>query len=127
MMLALRDDISSVTQWLNLNKLPLNTEKTKFMISGTRNKLKHAGDLPIIINGDTIKKVHEFRYLGVVLDKSLSFDSHIKFIHDKASKKWGQFAIYLYVDENTALRLYKSLILPHFYYCNTVYMTVKHI
>ena len=55
LMLALRDDIDSVTQWLNLNKLTLNTKKTKFIIFGTRNKLKSAGDAPIIINGDIIE------------------------------------------------------------------------
>ena len=31
MMLVLRDDISSVTEWLNLNKLTLYTKKTRFM------------------------------------------------------------------------------------------------
>ena len=60
MMLAIRDDIGSVTQWLNLNKSTLNTRKTKFMIFGTDTKLKHCGDMLIIINGDVI----EFPYLN---------------------------------------------------------------
>ena len=29
------------------------------------------------------------------------------------------------IDDRTALRLYKSLILPHFGYCDTVYMTAN--
>ena len=29
------------------------------------------------------------------------------------------------IDDKTALRLYKSLILPHFDYCDTVYITAS--
>ncbi len=124
MMLAIRDDIGSVTEWLNLNKLTLNTRKTKFMIFGTKSRLKHCGDMPVIINGDVIERVTEFKYLGVILDEMLTFDAHIAYIHNKASKKMGAIRkVRQCVDENTALRLYKSLILPHFDYCDTVYMT----
>ncbi len=125
-MLALRDDIDSITQWLNLNKLTLNTKKTKFMLFGTRNKLKHAGNLPIIINGDVIEQVHEFKYLGVILDEYLNFESHVKYIYSKASRKIGAIRkVREHVGEGTALRLYKSLVLPHFDYCDTVYMTAS--
>ena len=35
LMLTLRDDIDSISQWLNLDRLTLNTKKTKYMIVGT--------------------------------------------------------------------------------------------
>ena len=64
------------------------------------------------------------KYLGVIRDECLTFESDINYIHNKASKKMGAIRkIRECVDETTALRLYKSLILPHFDFCDTVYMT----
>ena len=40
LMLAIRDDIHSVTQWLNLNKFMLNTKKMKFMVFGSKTRLR---------------------------------------------------------------------------------------
>ena len=59
------------------------------MIFGTKTRLKLCGDMPIIINGDVIERVNEFKYLGVILDDMLTFDAHIAYIHNKASKKMG--------------------------------------
>ena len=79
-MLAIRDDIRYITQWLNLNKLTLNTRKTKFMIFGMKTRLKQCGDMPIIINGDVIEHVSEFKYWGVILEEMLTFDPYISYV-----------------------------------------------
>ena len=68
--------------------------------------------------------MNEFRYLSVFLDENLTFDSHIEYIHNKASKKLGAMRkVRESMDQGTALKLYRSLVLLHFDYCNTVYMT----
>ena len=73
------------------------------MLFGTIDKLKQAGDAPITIDGDLIERVHEFKYLGVILDESLNFDSHIKYIHNKASRKMGAIRkVRECVDEGTS-------------------------
>ena len=59
------------------------------MIFGTRTRLKQCSDMPIIINGHVIERVSEFKYSGVILDEMLTFDSHIGYIQNKASKKDG--------------------------------------
>ena len=38
------------------------------------------------MKGQPIGYVKEFRYLGIVLDEKLSFDKHIKYVADKATK-----------------------------------------
>ena len=86
LMLNLRHDIDSISQWLNLNTLTLNTKKTKCMIFGTRN----VNDIPIFINGDVIERVTELKYLGVYLDQYLPFDRYIKYVYSKASSKLGK-------------------------------------
>ena len=96
------------------------------MLFGSKAKLRQAGEIPIFINGDIIERVSEFKYLGVFLDETLSFEKHTKYIHSKASSKLGAIhKICECVDQPTALRLYKSLVLPHFNYCNTGYMSAS--
>ena len=64
------------------------------------------------------------KYLRVILDVSLTFDEHIDHLVENASKK---VSVIHRVDEclgrSTVLTRYKSLILPHFDYCDTIYMT----
>ncbi len=76
LMITIRDDVHSISQWLNMNKLTLNMKKTKFMIFGSRTGLRLCGNIPIIINGDAIEQVSEFKYLGVYLDETLTFEKH---------------------------------------------------
>ena len=60
----------------------------------------------------------------MILDDHLSFDEHITYIHNKATKKLGiLYKSKDYLDRSTKILLYKSLILPHLDYCDTVYMT----
>ena len=96
------------------------------MIFGSRNKLREVHDVPIYINGDLIERVKNFKYLGIYLDETLSFDKHISYIYNKACSKLGAIhKLRMNVDQSTALRLYKSLVLPHFDYCDSVYMTAS--
>ena len=55
-----------------------------------------------------------------------TFDRHIKYIYNKASSKMGILRkVRECVDQPTVLRMYKSLVLPHYDYCDTVYMTAS--
>ena len=84
--------------------------------------------MPIYVDGSEIELVEVFKYLGVYLDSQLTFDYHINVMHKKASKKLGALRkTREFVDQSTALMLYKSLVLPHFDYCDTVYMTTNAI
>ena len=94
------------------------------MIFGSKPSLKYIDDIPIYINGDKIECVEEFKYLCVYLDKDLTFEKHSRYIYNKASSKLRAIhKIRECIDQSMAVRLYKSLVLPHFEYCDTVYMT----
>ena len=66
--LNLRIELETVHQWLLLNKLTLNVKKTKFLIYGSKNKLKQVTQLPLHINNEEIERVETFKYLGMMLD-----------------------------------------------------------
>ena len=72
-------------------KLVLNADKTKVMLfSNSKSKLS---SLPSVITaqGSQIELVSSYKYLGVVIDDSLSFSAHIQQLVKKLKLKLGFF------------------------------------
>ena len=72
----LNHERSLVNEWLEINKLSLNTEKTKYMIFHPHQK--DITDLipRLIMNGTEIQRVEAFDFLVVSLDENLTWKSH---------------------------------------------------
>ena len=69
-----------------------------------------------------MKHCDAFKYLGVVLDNSLSFNLHIDYVKKKVSKTLGMFSrIRSSLTTEASNRLYKSMILPNLEYCCAVF------
>ena len=102
-------ELNKVYHWLVSNKLTLNMGKTKFMIV-TNKKLKSYKP-SIIINGKPMKECDHYKYLGVIMDKNLSWKPHIDYICKKISKACGSLANLRYCVNIDLLReVYHSLI-----------------
>ena len=57
-----------------------------------------------------IEKVQPFKYLGIVLDSTLSCTEHINVTHNKACRHLGALRkVRNCLDQKTSLTLYKSL------------------
>ncbi len=124
--LTLRIELETVHQWLLLNKLTLNVKKTKFMIYGSRQKLRQVNELLLHINGEEIERVPVFKYLGMMLDSELNFEAHISYIYRKACGKLTLLRkTRVCMNKQIACQLYKSLILPQLEYGDVVYMTAS--
>ena len=75
-----------------------------------------------MLNGDKIESVQKFKYLGVILDPTLSFTEHVEYIRNKVIPRLKMLEkTRCMVDKDTSLKLYKSLITPLFDYCSVVY------
>ncbi len=97
-------------------------KETKYVVFGMRNQLKDKVDLRLEIGNEPFERVSLFKYLGVLLDENLSFNAHVEFVVNKASKKLGILRKSReYLDHKTSVLLYKSLVLPHMDYCSLVY------
>ena len=72
----LQHDLHGLSRWCTLNRVTINTKKTKAMLFGTNNKLKKALLIDLKIGNDKICYVKTFNYLGVKLDCKLNFESH---------------------------------------------------
>ena len=75
-----------VCEWLKCNKLSLNALKTEFVIMGTSQKLSNLDIDPsmtpfkLILNNYEIRRVKKTKYLGMIVDASLTWEDHIDYI-----------------------------------------------
>ena len=122
--LKLNLDLANLSQWLHYNKLVLNMKKTEFMMFGTRQRLarQNCDGTDISLNGQSVKHADTFKYLGVVLDDTLSFNDHVDYVRMKVSKLLGMFTrIRPLITLEAANRLYKAMVLPVLDYCDAVW------
>lgn len=111
----INEDLSNIYDWSCRNTLPINASKTKIMhISRAR----QSQSLPVIsLGGETLSYVNHVSNLGVIFQHDLEWDSHINI---QCGKIYGGLK-HLKLTANMVsveikLRLFKSLILPHFLY-----------
>ena len=108
-------ELKKISNWLKINKLSLNAKKTKFMNFHTVNK--RVQNFHLLLDSQEIESVNTFDYLGITLDKHLSWKPHIEKISKKISKIISILS-YLkhFIPTKILLTIYNSLILPHISY-----------
>ena len=62
---GLQEGLNAFCKWSTVNKLSINTKKTKLMVFGSRSKVKKANNLSVRLNGDKLKRGPTFKYLGL--------------------------------------------------------------
>ena len=108
-------ELAKFSSWTMANKLSVNFSKTQYLIVSTRNIPSNLP--PITINDNIIERVSSFKFLGIIIDSSLNFNEHIKYISGKISKSIGVlYSIRHLVPENILNSLYYNFIYPYLYY-----------
>ena len=117
-------DLSSISQYLEANKLVINTAKSEFMFFGTPQKLAHVRPLEIYFRCYPMKQVDSTKYLGVTLDKYLSWTPHVDNLCKNISSRIGILKrIRPFLDNVSSNLIYSNTILPLFDYCDVVWDT----
>ena len=80
------NELSKISEWLKVNKLSLNTKKTKMIFHMPQ---KQVTTPKLEIDGRSIEFVNSFNYLGITIDKHLSWQDHINSLANKISKYIG--------------------------------------
>ena len=80
-------ELHNIAEWLKLNKLSLNINKTKYMIFQMPNKTVIVPTLTI--DGVNIERVQHFNFLGLILDTHLNWHKHVEKIANKCSRTIG--------------------------------------
>lgn len=106
--------------------LKINPNKSNVMIFS-----KDVPNFQVTYNNDPISIVDSHKFLGVIIDKNLTFESHIKHIMKNslnglnilrclAGVSWG-------ADPKVLSMLYKSIVRSHFDYSCLAYLDSSHV
>ena len=118
--------LHSFAKWCKVNKLFINASKTKQMVFGTRHRIKRAKHVKLTVNGTELQVVPPYKYLGFLLDSTLSFNCHVKTVSNMVSFKVSMLGkIRKYLMEDIALKIYKIMILPYLDYGDVIYGTAS--
>ena len=92
------------------------------MLIGTQAKLgRKECDLQLEIDGIPIDNVFQFKYLGIWMDPSLTWNIHIDNLVKKIKRVGLLRRVRNVIPRHTSNLLYKTLILPQFDYCDVVW------
>ena len=101
-----------LSEYFKENRLILNVEKSFSLIFGTKNECFS----PLYLN-ECIQMTNEIKILGVIIDKKLSFESHLNMVSKKLSKICSIAKRLRHFLPISALKtIYNSLFMPHLTY-----------
>ena len=112
--------------WVGYNRLALNTSKKKCMVLGSRHKLAMLPKLTLNLGNSTIQQVESIKLLGVMVDCSLTWSSHIDLIVLKMGRAIRSARrCCLSVSRPLLRQIVQSLVLCHLDYCSTVWSSAN--
>lgn len=115
---VLTSAMTKVQDWLSNSCLMLNTKKTVCMTFSKRPvNVKQSG---VFLGGEELELVTQFKYLGVILDSSLTFKNHVKKVSNTIKFNLQNFKqIRPFMTFDAAKAYLHCMILSHIEYCFT--------
>ena len=112
-------ELQNICQWFNLNKLSINVKKTNFILFGHN---KHTKSINICINDTKIDQTDKTKFLGVIINQTMTWSDHITVITHKVNKSIGILSrVSKSLPSSVLVSLYQSLVAPYYDYCNIVW------
>ena len=111
----INSELLKISDWLAVNKLSLNVEKTKFMVFHNYQRVIVNEDIPdLMINDKKIERVSCFNFLGLTINEFMNWSSHSAKIANKISRTLGIMnRLKRYLPFSALKLMYDSLILSH--------------
>ena len=117
---TLSRDGASLFSWFQKNDLIVNLKpvKTETVLFGTAQKLRTQPSAEVSINGETINRVNQYKYLGVIFDQHMSFSEQLSIVSKKLPERINMLKrVRLNITSATANLIYNSMIAPMMFYC----------
>jgi hypothetical protein len=107
-------ELQKVSMWLKANKICINIKKTKYILFSYRRN----AHFPCIKIGDgLIEETNSAKFLGIIIDKNLTFKEHISYIGAKISKSIGILnKVKNFLPAEALQIMYRTLIHPYLQY-----------
>ena len=123
----LNSDLEQIANWFDQNNLVINLKKSKTecVLYGTHQRTSGSKPMEVKINHSKITESDVYEYLGVKMDKNLTFSDHLEKTIKKATSRVKVLSrIRHYISPYTAETIYKVTILPILLYCNNVFLNM---
>ena len=118
----LQTSVNLFKEWCDANALTINASKTKVMAFASRSNVKKCRDVDLRIDDVKLKLVPYFKYLGITLDSTLNFSKHITSVIQQICYKMTLLAkLKKYLRDDSALLIYKTMLLPYFDYADVIF------
>ncbi len=114
--ISIEDEINNelhlIKEWLQLNKLSLNINKSKYIVFHLPQKT--INPLQLKIELIQIEQVYEFNFLGLTINEHFNWRDHADKISNKISTTMGTLnKLKHFLPKQAKLHIYNSLILSH--------------
>ena len=118
----INNELRQVSLWLKVNKLSLNVSKTHYIVFTRKSNTVTSVD--IRIENQAINEVNKTKFLGVIIDKKLTWKEHISYLSSKISRGIGMIIkAKKRLNKDALVTLYYSFIYSNMTYCNHVWGT----
>ena len=108
-------ELEKISDWTHANKLTLNANKTEVLI--VSNRLDNTTDVNTILQDEVITPCDSCKYLGVYLDRKMTFGPHIEEVIKKISRHTGVlYRIRDYLPTKARLDYYYAFVYPYLSY-----------
>ena len=115
----LNSEFQKIINWLHINHLKLNANKTNYMIFSPKSpKFKELNNITLKFdNSSMIKRVTQCKYLGMIIDEKLNWNQHIFNLTKKLAKIVGTlYKIRYYVNKSSLVLILQSLLISSIKY-----------
>ena len=117
----LEQGLEKVAGWMTENRLKLNSEKTEFILIGTRQQLKKMEYNSIRIGDDTVMAKPCIRNLGIWMDSELKMVDHVHHIQRVCYMNLRELrSIRKYLTVNATRSLVQAMVMSHLDYGNSL-------
>ena len=115
------NELAKLSKWFAANKLSLNIKKTNFILFRTRNKKINCRP-EIKVDNVAVTQVTCTKFLGVLINETLTWNDHIRSVLNKVSKSTGVIRRVSHkLPVSILMNLYSTLVHPYFEYCNIIW------
>ena len=113
-----------IYDWCASNKLSLNPAKCSYILFTNK---EFANEPSILLDSTPLNRVHEYKYLGIIVDEKLKYGKHVNYICTKLSRLCGMsFRLRQHLDLQSAKNIYYSCVYSTIKYCIGVYGGILH-
>ena len=119
----LNEELTNISEWMRSNKLSLNASKSEFLIIGHKRQLNGIEKpVQLMIDEDSVRRVHKVKYLGLEVDENLTWNEQYKCLKNKIKGGLSSIRKLATILPQTKLeQVYRALVESHLRYGNELW------